>query len=434
MPIRNVMVIILAVVSSLACHATAQRNHYASLVSEGMRIVSRFSLKEVPERKLYEDAMNGMLNSLDPYSKYIGVENFEAFRESLDQEFGGLGFTVGIDEETQHLVVISPVVGSPAYKADIQAGDLIISVAGKTTKRMKFEDAVGLMRGKPGTPVTLKIRPPGSTESRTVKVNRAAIQVENVKGDERNSDDGWQFVLSDRPEIGYIRIDSFGELTTEELKSALREVTEQQALGLIIDLRNNSGGLLAAAVEMSNMFIESGQIVSTRGRKKDIIVREWKANSETEFSTSVPIVLIVNQYSASATEILAACLQDNKRAAVLGQRTFGKGTVQNIFQFENGRSALKLTTASYWRPSGVNIHRDPEHTLEDIWGVSPDEALVLETDDETIQGVALHRRDRDIVPRKDGIKVKREPQPALLEFDIQLKRAVQFIDEAIAED
>jgi carboxyl-terminal processing protease len=431
MPIRNVTIILLAIVSSLACHATAQRNHYASLVAEGMRIVSRFSLKEVPERQLYEDAMNGMVTKLDRYSKYIGLEQFEPFQESLDQEFGGVGIIVEIDSETKRLAVVSPVVGTPAYDAGIQAGDQIMAIEGKTTKNMTMLTAVDLMRGKPGTPVKLNVKSPDA-KSRVVEVNRATIPVESVKGDGRDKNDQWNFFLSDRPEIGYIRMESFGELTTDEMRAALEDVQQQHASGLIVDLRNNSGGLLRAAVLISDMFIKSGAIVSTRGRD-DVIMREYEASKEIAFSTRVPIVLIVNQYSASATEILAACLQDHKRATVLGQRSWGKGTVQNIFPFENGRSALKLTTANYWRPSGVNIHRDLEDGLDDVWGVSPDKGLVVEADDEMIDTLATHRRIRDIVPRHDGVKTEREPQPELLELDLQLNLAVEFIEDAIAK-
>lgn len=433
MPVRNVMVIILAVVTSLACHATAQRNHYASLVAEGMRIVSRYSLEEVPERQLYEDAMNGMVSNLDPYSKYIGLEQFKPFQESLDQEFGGVGFLVEIDKESQRLSVVSPVVGTPAYNADIQTGDQIMSIQGKNTKGMAMDVAVTLMRGKPGTTVNMEVQSPDGN-MRSITVDRATIPLQSVMGDGRDEEDQWSFVLEDRPEIGYIRMDSFGELTTDEMKAALDDVKERHARGLIIDLRNNSGGLLRAAVVISDMFIQSGEkerdIVSTRGRD-GVIMREYTANKEVEFSPRIPLVLIVNQYSASATEIFAACLQDHDRAAILGQRSWGKGTVQNIFPFENGRSALKLTTASYWRPSGVNIHRDQEDGPDDVWGVSPDEGLLVEADDEKIEALMAHRRIRDIVPRHDGIKIEREPQPELLEFDAQLKRAVEFIDEAI---
>lgn len=431
MPVRNVIVIVLAVVSSLACHATAQRNHFASLVAEGMRIVSRFSLQEVSERQLFESAMNGMVQDIDPYSKYIGLDQYDAFQESLDQEFAGVGIVVEMNQETQRLTVVSPFVGTPAYKAGIQSGDTIMTIAGQSTEGMTMEAAVKLMRGKPGTTVDVEVQPPGTDQLLAMAVERAIIPVESVKGDLRKPNNQWHFVLADRPDIGYIRMETFGELTTQEMEDALREVHQQKSAALIIDLRNNSGGLLSAAVEISDMFVDSGEIVSTRGRD-GIVIDRYRANEEIAFPQNIPIVLIVNQYSASATEILSACLQDNGRAAIVGQRTWGKGTVQNIFPFESGRSALKLTTASYWRPSGKNIHRTAGNSDDDEWGVSPDKGLEVEADDRKIEEFAAHRRIRDIVPRRDGIEVDREPQPKLLEIDTQLSRAVEHIDHVLS--
>jgi carboxyl-terminal processing protease len=428
MPIRNALVIVVAFVTALACHTTAQRNHYASLVSEGMRIVRRFSLKELPERQLYEDAMNGMLSRLDTHSKYIGLERFETFQEDLDQEFGGIGILVEIHPEEKRLLVVSPLVGTPAYHAKIQSGDLIMSIEGKSTKDMSMADAIDLMRGKPATSVKLEIRHPTDATTTVLEVARAIIPVESVKGDRRTDDDAWNFLLSENPDVAYIRVESFGELTSTELRAALDSIRDIKLKGVIMDLRGNPGGLLSAAVTISDMFIEGGPIVSTRGRG-GVVMREYDASGEVELSMKVPLVVMVNQYSASASEILAACLQDHERATIVGQRSFGKGTVQNIFEFENGRSALKLTTASYWRPSGVDIHRDREDKTDVIWGVRPDEGMEVLVDDEGLKKLVLDRRNRDIVPRQDGREVERDPLPPLLEIDSQLRAAVELLQK-----
>jgi carboxyl-terminal processing protease len=426
MLIRNTLVVALAAVVSVVCHATAERNHFASLVAEGMRIVNAFSLKEVPRRQLYEDAMNGMAQGLDPYSSYIGVEHFAQFQQSLDQRFEGIGINVVMD--LGDLTVVSPVVGTPAYEAGIQSGDIIISIAGKSTAGMSMSQAVELIKGIAGTSVRIEVKTPTDEKIRRFTVKRAKIPVESVKGDVRTSDDRWNFTLMERPGIGYVRIESFGEHTAGELKVALRFIRESRAFGLIIDLRDNSGGLLDAAVDISDMFIRSGSIVSTRGRN-NVIQTEREAGDKVEIPMTLPLVVLVNQRSASASEIVAACLQDHRRATVIGERSWGKGTVQNVFEFEGGRSALKLTTASYWRPSGVNIHRDPEDTLDDVWGVSPNEGMTINLDEVQLAAMMVHRQLRDVVPRRDGYVLDHTDQPALLEIDTQIRKAVEFLEQ-----
>jgi carboxyl-terminal processing protease len=428
MLVRNTIVISIAAVVSVVCHATAQRNHYASLVAEGMRIVSAFSLKEVPPRQLYEDAMNGMAQGLDPYSNYIGKEHFATFQESLDQEFGGIGIIVEINAETKRLTVLSPVVGTPAYEAGIQSGDVIMSIGRQSTEGMLMPEAVKLMRGRPGSQARLHVKTPKDDVLQQFTVARAVIPVESVKGDGRNPNDKWNFTLTDRPGFGYIRVESFGEHTAIELTTALNFIRKKGVSGVIIDLRDNSGGLLAAAVEISDMFINAGSIVSTRGRN-DVILTEHDAKAAVKIPITLPLVLLINQRSASASEIVAACLQDHKRATVIGARSWGKGTVQNVFEFENGLSALKLTTASYWRPSGVNIHRDREDTVDDVWGVSPSPEMTVPLDDEQLTAISVHRKLRDVVPRRDGQAVNRPAQPTLLEIDPQIRKAVEFLEQ-----
>ena len=193
--------------------------------------------------------------------------------------------------------------------------------------------------------------------------------METVLGDRRKADDHWEFMYDEKGRIGYIRISAFSQETAKELRTALEDLKRRNVRGLILDLRFNPGGLLRSAIEVSNLFISSGRIVSTKGRNTP--ERVWDAQDDAIFE-GIPMVILVNHYSASASEIVSACLQDHKRAVIMGERTWGKGSVQNIIELENGRSALKLTTAAYKRPSGKNIHRFPNSKDKDEWGVMPD--------------------------------------------------------------
>ncbi len=225
-------------------------------------------------------------------------------------------------------------------------------------------------------------------------LTRERVHVETVLGDRRKADDHWEFMYDEKSRIGYIRISAFSQETAKELRTALEDLKRRKVRGLVLDLRFNPGGLLRSAIEVSNLFISSGRIVSTKGRNTP--ERVWDAHGGAVFE-GVPLVILVNHYSASASEIVSACLQDHKRAVVMGERTWGKGSVQNIIELENGRSALKLTTAAYKRPSGKNIHRFPDSKDKDEWGVMPDLGYELGLNDRETREMLVDRRNRDVI-------------------------------------
>ena len=430
MPPRNLLVIFLTALLSVACYQKAQRNRYAAIVAEGMQIIGHNYVKPVDERQLFENAMTGMASGLDPYSSYISPDDFREFEESLEQEFGGVGMVVEYDEETRQLLVLSPLVGTPAFEAGVRAGDVILKIDDTATGDLTLKRAVAVIRGRPGTQVRVTVRHAGSDEPEEVVLKRAIIPVRSILGDARHDDGSWQFYLEAAPRIGYIRITSFGEQTVEDLKRALTTLDPRLLDGLVLDLRNNAGGLLTAAVSTCDLFLDAGLIVSTRGR--DAEVRdEYRASPEIAFPQDVPMVLLINNYSASASEIVAACLQDHHRAVIVGERSWGKGTVQNVIRLENGRSALKLTTATYWRPSGRNIHRDQDATEQDDWGVKPDEGMEVELTEEQFEKVVMARRQRDVVVGK-GQAHPSDPQESQLD-DPQLQRAVDYLKQLAAE-
>ena len=279
MPLRNFLVILVVAVVSFACYSVTAKNRYANLFAEVMDIVNKEALKEVPRDELFNKAIGGMLKDLDKHSTFISDSGFREFTEDLQQEFGGVGMYVGMDPETETLMVLAPMPNTPAHRAGIQVGDLIISIAGKTTAEKTRAEAVKELRGPVGETVSLKIQRGDEILSKTL--TRAKIPIESAHGDFRKPDGNWNFVLKDHPEIGYIRLSQFGEMTGDEIRTALQSLPDNVE-GLIFDLRANPGGLLDMAVEICDMFLEEGlPIVRIKGREK-VLIREYQSTAGTE--------------------------------------------------------------------------------------------------------------------------------------------------------
>ncbi len=446
MPPRNAIVLSATIFLSLVCYAKSTRNQYARLVAEGMAIVSRNALEEVKPRQLFEDAMSGMLHKLDRYSTYIPPAEFEPFQEVLDQEFGGIGIYLDTNPDNDQLTVLSPVAGAPAYRAGVRAGDHIVAIDGVLTAELKRDEAASRMRGKPGTTVRLTVRHVGAEQTQDIDVQRAIIEVPSVLGDTRDGAGNWNFVLEQEPRIAYIRIVSFGEKTVGETKQALASLPGNIE-ALILDVRNNTGGLLSAAVDICDLFLDEGVVVTTRGRDSSIR-SQYEATAGVVIEPHIPMAVLANRFSASASEIVAACLQDHQRAVVVGERTWGKGTVQNVYPLEAGRSAIKLTVASYWRPSNENIHRPEGAQDEDIWGVRPSPDCELTLTDEQFQATNLARARRDILTLPPaatnhgdsaaaadavGGNGATTPVAAELAEDLQLRKAVEVLKRQLTE-
>ena len=379
------------------------------LLADTVDQIDRNYVKEVDRRELMEAAIRGMVAKLDPYSSYIGPEELSQFRSSVDSEFAGIGIQVSEDEGD--LRVLSPIYGTPAYRAGVQAGDLIVEIDGKSTDGLQIEDAIRLMKGPDGTKVSITIVHSGQTKREKFTLDRERVRVETVLGDRRKHDDHWDFMYDEKNAIGYIRISAFSLDTAKELREAMQDLKQRKLRGLVLDLRFNPGGLLRSAIEISKLYISKGRIVSTKSRSSP--ERVWDADGG-EVYDGFPMVVLVNHYSASASEIVSACLQDHQRAVIMGERTWGKGSVQNIIELEHGKSALKLTTAAYRRPSGKNIHRFPGAKDKDEWGLMPDLGYELGLDDSETRALAVDRRQRDIIAAhaaddKSATVIKDEP-------------------------
>jgi carboxyl-terminal processing protease len=304
---------------------------------------------------LVYSALKGMVGSLDPHSEFLDPQDYQELEDDTEGQFGGLGLVV--ETKDGYVTVIAPMDDSPGFRAGIRPGDRVVKIDSKDSRKMPLENAVKLLRGEPGTKVTVAIERPSTGETKVFTVDRAVIVTDMVKDINGKK----EYPLGPNG-IGYVRITEFGDNTSDELQEALDKLKSQGMKGLIIDLRGNPGGLLDEAVNVSQKFLPRGQlIVSTEGRdSRENSVR--RAEGHGDELKGEPIIVLVNFGSASAAEIVTGCLQDLHRAVILGEKTFGKGSVQSIFPLDDG-SALKLTTAKYYTPSHRVIH---EH------GITPD--------------------------------------------------------------
>lgn len=420
-----------------SAEAKADDEYYElfKVLADTMDQVERNYVNDVSRRELMEAAIRGVLSKLDPYSNYIGPNDLTRFKRTVENQFPGIGIIV--DVRRGRLTVVSPIVGSPAYKAGLHAGDVISEIEGEPTEGISIDDAVRRLKGEVGSEVHIAVLHPGATEPQKVTVVREVIQMDSVRGDRRDDRDEWVFMLDRDKKLGYVRIVSFGRETPRELKKSLDQLKQQELRGLVLDLRFNPGGLLTAAIEVADMFLTEGEIVSTSGRNSP--KRTWSAHRMDTYE-GFPMVVLVNHNSASASEIVAASLQDHHRALIVGERTWGKGSVQNVIEMEGGKSILKLTTARYLRPSGHNIHREANAKESDEWGVKPDAGYEVTLETAERYQLELDRHERDLVvnhsPKKEGETAKTETKPADGKppvADRQLQKAVEYLASELAK-
>ena len=380
--IVTMLVLFIGISSQQRCAAEAKGSDYESieLFTDVMAIVKKSYVEEVDTKKLIYGAINGMLASLDPHSSFMTPDTYKEMRIDTKGAFGGLGIEITIKDGI--LTVISPIEDTPAFKAGIKAGDQILKIDGKFTKDLNINDAVKRMRGQKGSTVVLTIMREGLEKPKEYSLVRDIIQIKSVRS--KMLDSGY----------AYVRVAQFQEKTDDDLSKALKALQDENKgplSGLVLDLRNDPGGLLDQAVKVADHFIEEGLIVYTEGREKD---------SKMQFSArkggkepSYPIVVLINGGSASASEIVAGALQDHKRAIVMGTQSFGKGSVQTIIPLSDD-SGLRLTTARYFTPKGRSIQAK---------GITPDivvERLELSKESEKKDG--LHLREKDLENHFEG--------------------------------
>ncbi len=395
--------------------AATEEDHFDALkrFSQVLDIVESSYVEDLSRSELIEDSIRGMLNELDPHSAYLDPDEMNQMQENTSGEFSGIGIEISMEQG--RLVVVSPIEDTPAYEAGLQAGDFILEIDGESTQDVSLMDAVDKIRGPKGSTVTLTILHKDSNEPEMVDIVRGTIPVISVKTEPL--EEGYL----------YVRLTRFNENTTRNLHEALDEYQRQHELkGVILDLRNNPGGLLDQAVSVSDTFLSEGKIVYIQG-KNELNRRDFLAKEETT-DVDAPMVVLINAGSASASEIVAGCLQDRNRALLLGESTFGKGSVQQIIPLADG-AGIKLTTALYYTPNGRSIQAE---------GIEPDLVVpfVPHTPDEEEQLLkSLTVREKDLSghlenkenhtghskSKKNGDAVK------MLASDNQLRLALELV-------
>lgn len=409
MPKRNLLLLSLLTALSLVAWLARDHARHARQIGEVLAAVERSSLEPVPADELTRAALDGIVSRLDEYSAVVDGAARREIEAALDQSFGGVGLELvgSPDGITVHV----PVVGGPAWRSGVAAGDTIVAIDGADTRGMSVRDAVALLRGAVGSTVAVGIRDAADTPGidgaraagaeRTVTLVRELVRTESVLGDRRLPDGSWEWFVEGESGIGFMRITGFGDRTPREVDAALEKIGAAPGLrGLVIDLRGNPGGLLAAAIDVCDRFLDGGVIVSTRrrgGGGGDVV--ETRRASSGEALAGVPIAVLIDGLTASAAEIVAACLQDHGRGVIVGSRSFGKGTVQSLIPLSDGRRLLKLTTAEYLRPAEAGIEG---HRQAGSWGVDPDVGREIDLAAQTRETLAAWRLRRDVPPPAGG--------------------------------
>ncbi len=404
----------------------------------------RLGLREdLDKHKDIDISLKRMTAHLDPHTTYIDPETINRFRTETTGNFTGIGITIYPGRKDGYLQVVSPIKGSPAYKAGIKAGDLITDIIrdvdseGKklpspettSTKGMTTSDAANLITGKPGTKVKVRVQREGHEGPLEFEVKRDLVDVETVTGPKRDGKDEWDYYLDPKDKIAYIRISSFARHTARDIAEAMKKLNKSGVNGLILDVRENPGGLLTSAVDISDMFVDDGLIVTIRPRGG----REASYTGEHEGSfLGFPMVCLVDSNSASGSEIVAACLQDHKRAVIMGERSYGKGSVQTIMPFEGGE--MKVTTASFWRPNGKNLNKASTKGAEtDEWGVTPNKGFNMKLSYRERRQLYDHFRDSEVIARQDAPPKEATTKDAEDFKDRQLGMALDYLKNQIAK-
>jgi C-terminal peptidase prc len=387
-----------------------------------------------------------MMASLnDPYSVYYDKETVRKMASALRGRFPGVGIQIRRDAVHDALLVVSPIKGSPAFEGGIQAGDLIVKVIRHvdnitgnplpdnvqkeySTKGMKTEEAITIITGKPGTPITLVIERDGKEIKFDLKRNW--VSVETVLGVKRDTNADWDFVIDPKNKLGYVRLTQFTQTTAGDLRAAIDSLKKQGLSGLVLDLRGNPGGYLTSATNICELFVGKEKLVTVKPRPGSAAGRPRTYRGEKNGDKSFDVAVLINGHSASASEIVSACLQDHERATIIGERSYGKGSVQDVIGFDETSGEIKLTIARYYPPSDRNIDKlaaEQDKSITD-WGVHPDKGFEVKLTREETNELETLMRDLEIIPSPTGKKLVVDEAK-----DKQLKAALDFLRKQAGE-
>ncbi len=396
----------------LAAAKNLKENELIKLLADARKQLGK--REDLAKTQDITNSLHYVLGKLDKHTDYIPPEVAKKFGDDLKGSFFGIGVQIRKHNIRDQLQVVTPIIGSPAYKAGLQANDIITTIVREvdnegnpfaepeiiSTKGMTTEEAVKKIVGKEGTKVRLLVDREGSEKPLEFNLLRGKVEVESVLGAKRNNDDSWNYVVDPENKICYVRLTQFTHNTHRDLEKVMKKLYQAGIKGFVLDLRFNPGGVLDGAVKISDLFIDDGLIVTIKPRSGP--ETSYVGKSDGSF-TSFPMVCLVNGYSASASEIVSACLQDHGRAVIVGTRSYGKGSVQTIQQFSDTGGLLKLTTATFWRPNGRNLNKASTNGKdEDEWGVTPDKGFDIKLSTKELNDLQDFQRDREIIRR--GVK------------------------------
>jgi carboxyl-terminal processing protease len=344
------------------------------VLSDVLDLLGDKYIRELDSDKLFNGGLKALLEGLDPHTQYYSPEEAKQFRLNLKDKFGGIGVILKPETPSKYPEVTARYLGAPAARAGIQKGDLIVEVDGQSTQGLSYEKIANLLMGRLGTTVNVKVRRSDNHAAKTFSIRRGTILTSSIRGLDQTENGFW---LDDNSGIGYVRISRFAEDTVPGFRSTFSKLKKKGMRALAIDLRSNFGGMLSAAVQTADIFVDSGLIVRSVGRKGE--EEKWTARKGEEIT--MPIAVLVNEDSASASEVFTACLQDHRRAIVVGSRSFGKGSIQRLFKVGKEGAMVKMTTALYYPPSGRNIDKLNKPAGSEEWGISPDPGLEVKLDE-----------------------------------------------------
>ncbi len=438
MPQRNLLLLFLAVVAAYVCYVRSEHDPYGRYVAGGLATIRQSALDPATGNDLFAGAMDGMVGVLrkhgDQHSQFLSAAEAGPLRDEIHQQFGGIGVRLRFAGKPPVPIVAGPIrPASPAGRAPLFVGDRILKIDGMPTAGLSKSDVIARLTGELGTSVELTLQRRGEDKERTVVLERALIQVDSIFGNRRSHDGNWLFPLEADARVAHVRVVAFGDRTAREFAALVPQLRDQGVRGIVLDLRDNAGGSLSSAVAICEMLLPAGKtIVETRGREQALLERY--ATKVDGVYRDLPLAIIINQNSASAAEIVAACLQDHGRAVVVGQRSFGKGTVQQLLPI--GKGLLKLTWASFWRPSGVNVDRRQNAATTATWGVQPDKGFEWEL---TPIDYAIYsdyrdlRDDNDLTSRNEGRDLAARQAAVATFVDRPLGLAHRYLESKFSE-
>jgi carboxyl-terminal processing protease len=406
---RNLLIIAIVVPGCLLAFAAQDQTGQGKRFAEVVQQINKRHFQPVDSEQLFNAAMDGVFRTLDDRSKFIESTNLKDYNKELKKEFAGIGVELDANPETGKISVVAPVFGGPAWRAGIRSGDLIDSVNGIDASSLALSEIVAQFRGEVGSAVNLRVRKARASDTdslvfQDITIRRQNIAIESIRGDRRLPSGAWDWWLEGAPNIAYLRISYFSKQTGSQCSDILHDLADENKdlEGLVIDLRGNAGGVLESGVSVCDLFLEDELVVAITNARtgghsdRKPIQQEWRA-TPGKMLEGVPIAILIDEFTANVSEVVAACLQDHSRATIVGSRSFGNASIQTTTALSSGAGAIRLTTNQYQRPSGSQLNRLITSQDTDEWGVRPNSGFAFSPTRQQLENWISWRRERDLV-------------------------------------